>query len=92
MLRYDGGSLRSIQQLTSAKLTQLSDLYAMAGNQKYLLDENVQVLLKDAGSSSGYYATTLSEINADDYSLVGWYDDMGCPAGGRIRIIVATAN
>ncbi|MFQ8758550.1 MAG: hypothetical protein ACLSAF_02815 [Intestinimonas sp.] len=64
----------------------------MAGNQKYLLDENVQVLLKDAGSSSGYYATTLSEINADDYSLVGWYDDMGCPAGGRIRIIVATAN
>ena len=92
VLRYDGGSLRSIQQLASAKLSQLSDLYAMAGNQKYLLDENVQVLLKDAGSSSGYYATTLSEINADDYSLVGWYDDMGCPAGGRIRIIVATAN
>ena len=28
VLRYDGGSLRSIQQLTSAKLTQLSDLYA----------------------------------------------------------------
>ena len=40
--------------------------------------------------SSGCYATTLSAINAEDYSLRGWYDELGCPGGGRIRILVAT--
>lgn len=92
VLIYDDGSLKSIRQLSSVTLTGLSDLYAMAGNQKYALDENVQVLLKDSGSSSQYYPTSLSEINASDYTLKGWYDDMGRAAGGRIRIIVATPS
>ena len=87
MLLYDDGSLKTIRQLQKVALTQLSDRYAMAGNQKYLLDENVQVLLQ---GSSGCYATTLSAINAEDYSLRGWYDELGCPGGGRIRILVAT--
>lgn len=84
---YDDGSLKTIRQLQKVALTQLSDRYAMAGNQKYLLDENVQVLLQGSG---GCYATTLSAINAEDYSLRGWYDELGCPGGGRIRILVAT--
>ena len=84
---YDDGSLKTIRQLQKVALTQLSDRYAMAGNQKYLLDENVQVLLQ---GSSGCYATTLSAINAEDYSMRGWYDELGCPGGGRIRILVAT--
>jgi len=46
------------------------------------------VLLKDA-SEQEYYATTLSQINASDYRLTGWYDPFGYPAGGRIRILVA---
>ena len=87
VLLYDDGSLKTIRQLQKVALTQLSDRYAMAGNQKYLLDENVQVLLQ---GSSGCYATTLSAINAEDYSLKGWYDELGCPGGGRIRILVAT--
>lgn len=87
VLLYDDGSLKTIRQLQKVALTQLSDRYAMAGNQKYLLDENVQVLLQ---GSSGCYATTLSAINAEDYSLRGWYDELGCPGGGRIRILVAT--
>ena len=87
VLLYNDGSLKTIRQLQKVALTQLSDRYAMAGNQKYLLDENVQVLLQ---GSSGCYATTLSAINAEDYSLRGWYDELGCPGGGRIRILVAT--
>ena len=87
VLLYDDGSLKTIRQLQKVALTQLSDRYAMAGNQKYLLDENVQVLLQGSG---GCYATTLSAINAEDYSQRGWYDELGCPGGGRIRILVAT--
>ena len=92
ILLYDDGDIKSIKQLESVTLTQLSDLYAMSNNQKYLLDDNVQVLLRDPGISGGYYTTTLSEINDTDYTLKGWYDDFGYSAGGRICIIVATAQ
>ena len=71
-------------------LTELGDLSAMAGNRKYALAEDVQVLLKD--SSGDFYATSLSEINAEDYSLTGWYDDLGYAAGGRIRILIAVPD
>ena len=84
---FDRSKMCIRDRLQKVALTQLSDRYAMAGNQKYLLDENVQVLLQGSG---GCYATTLSAINAEDYSLRGWYDALGCPGGGRIRILVAT--
>ena len=90
VLLYEDGELSSIQQLEDVTLTQLSTLYAMAGNQKYLLADDVQVLLRDTSLSGGLYATTLDQINDEDYTLKGWYDDQGFPAGGRIRIIVAT--
>lgn len=83
------GTVKSIQNIDSVKLTELSSLYAMAGSRKYVLDEAVQALVFKAGS--GYHAVSLSSINAEEYSLVGWYDNFGCTAGGRIRIIVATA-
>ena len=89
-LYYDeDGSIRSMRQLSSVTLTELGSLSAMAGSQEYTLDENVQVILRSSGSS-GYYETTLSAINAEDYTLKGWYDNLGYSAGGRIRIIVAT--
>lgn len=90
VLLYDDGQLSSFQQLEDVTLTQLTSTYAMAGSQKYLLAGDVQVLLRDTGTSGGLYATTLDQINDEDYSLKGWYDDMKFPAGGRIRIIVAT--
>ena len=85
----EDGSIRSMRQLSSVTLTELGSLSAMAGSQEYTLDENVQVILRSSGSS-GYYETTLSAINAEDYTLKGWYDNLGYSAGGRIRIIVAT--
>ena len=36
-----------------------------------------------------YDATTLSQVNTEDDSLVGWYDHAGSPAGGRARVITA---
>ena len=92
ILLYEDGNIDSIRQLKSVTLTQLSDLYAMAGNQKYMLADQVQVLLRDTSATDGYYLTSLSEINDTDYTLTGWYDDLGYSAGGRIRIIVATAR
>lgn len=61
----------------------------MAGNKKYAIDEDAQVILRSSGSS-GYYAAMFSAVNASDYSLTGWYDNLGYSAGGRIRLIVAT--
>ena len=85
----DDGSIKSMCQMTSVTLTELSNLTAVAGNKKYAIDEDAQVILRSSGSS-GYYAAMFSAINASDYSLTGWYDNLGYSAGGRIRLIVAT--
>ena len=89
MLVYEKGSLRSIRQLTQVSLDGLSALSAMGGGREYPIAENVQVLLRDGSGSRGYYQTDLSQINGEDYTLTGWYDDLGYSAGGRIRILVA---
>lgn len=85
----DNGALKGMRQLSSVNLTGLTSLTATAGSSKYALAEDVMVLLRDSGQQ-GYYPTTLSAINSTDYSLVGWYDNQGASAGGRIRILVAT--
>ena len=85
----DNGSLKGMRQLSSVNLTGLTSLTATAGSSKYALAEDVMVLLRDSGQQ-GYYPTTLSAVNSTDYSLVGWYDNQGVSAGGRIRILVAT--
>ena len=91
-LLYEDGEVSRIRQLSSVRLTGLSTLTAETASGTRDLDENVQVLLKTGTLSSSYYLTTLSEINAEDYVLTGWYDDLGCSAGGRIRIIVAESR
>lgn len=85
----DNGSLKGMRQLSSVNLTGLTSLTATAGSSKYALAEDVTVLLRDS-SQQGYYPTTLSAVNSTDYTLVGWYDNQGASAGGRIRILVAT--
>ena len=90
MLVYEKDSLRSIRQLTQVSLDGLSALSAMGDGREYPIAENVQVLLRDGSGSRGYYQTDLSQINGEDYTLTGWYDDLGYSAGGRIRILVAT--
>lgn len=88
-LVYEDGSLKSIRQLTSVSLDSLSALSAMGGGKEYTLAEDVQVLLRDGAGSRAYYLTDLSQVNGEAYKLTGWYDSLGCSAGGRVRIIVA---
>ena len=89
-LIYEKGSLKSIRQLTSIPLNSLSSLSAMSGDTEYKLAENLQVLLWGGTGQPDYYWTDLSQINSEDYKLTGWYDSLGCSAGGRIRVIIAT--
>lgn len=89
VLQYEDGNLTSIIQLSGVTLDSLGSLLAMSGNQEYPLSEDVQVLLRDGTGIYAYYAASLSQINTEDYDLTGWYDDLGCAAGGRIRIITA---
>lgn len=89
ILNYEDGQLKSMRQLKSVKVTALTNLTATADNREYRVSETVQVLLKDSAYEDKFYATTLSQINASDYQLTGWYDDYG-GAGGQIRILVAT--
>ena len=92
VLDMDDGEIENLRQLESVTITRLSELYATSSNRRYQLAEDVQVLLRDTSSAQGYYATTLSDINDEDYTLTGWYDDLGYSAGGRIRILVAVPN
>lgn len=82
----DGSSIKTIKNIASVRLTELAAYTAKAENKKYTVADDVQVYLKKDG---GYYLTDLSSINAGDYSLTGYYDDFGSPAGGQIRVIVA---
>jgi hypothetical protein len=80
------GSIKSMRQMSSVKLTSLSTQTAMASNKKYVVSDDVQVYLRKNGE---YYLTKISAVNADDYTLTGWYDTASGSAGGRIRIVVA---
>ena len=83
------GSVGSIRNTSSVALSNLGTLTAVGGNKTYQLDDSVQVYLH---KDSGYYQVALSSVNPTDYSLTGWYDNFGCAAGGRIRVIIATAK
>ena len=43
-------------------------------------------LLADEGNGEG------PQVNAEDYHLIGWYDSLGCAAGGKIRVLIAVKN
>ncbi len=88
-LIYKNGQLKTMRSMKSVSISSLDNsLTARSGGTSYNIWENVQVLIKDG--SSNVYATELSSINTTDYSLTGWYDDLGYSAGKRIRVIVAT--
>ena len=77
------GSIRSMKRLDSVSLSELSTTWAMVKNKKVTLSDDVQVYLRQ---NSSYYLTSLSAINAEDYTLTGWCDS----ALDHVRIIIAT--
>ena len=83
------GTVKSMVQLVPANIDKLGAASAMSGSKRYELADDRQVSLWYKGQ---YYATTLSQVNAEDYHLIGWYDSLGCAAGGKIRVLIAVKN
>ena len=83
------GTVKSMVQLIPANIDKLGAASAMSGSKRYELADDMQVYLWYKGQ---YYATTLSQVNAEDYHLIGWYDSLGCAAGGKIRVLIAVKN
>ena len=93
-IRYGAdNTVDSMRQMTSVTLSSATAQTAVGSNRQFTVDENVQVYLKRNGqydtSASEYYPTTVEAVNGTDHVLTGWYDNFGCAAGGRIRVIIA---
>ena len=80
------GSVKAMMQLMPLKIDKVGAASVLSGNERYEMADNVQVYLWYKGQ---YYYTKLTSVNSDDYYLTGWYDNFGCAAGKKVRIIVA---
>jgi len=80
------GTVKAIIQLMPMKIDKVGAASVLSGSTRYEVADNAQVYLWYKGQ---YYATKLSEVNSEGYYLTGWYDNFGCAAGKRVRVIVA---
>ena len=76
----------SMQQLMPVLIDGLGAASATCGGTRYETAGDMQVYLWYKGQ---YFATTLSQVNPEEYYLIGWRDNMGCAAGNKIRVLVA---
>ena len=84
---YSGSTISKIKNIEGISLSSSNEQYATSNEKKYLISENVQAYQYVSGS---YYQVSLDSIlDTQKYALRGYYDNLGCNAGGRIRIIVA---
>ena len=80
------GSVKTMVQLMPMKIDQVGAASVMSNGKRFEMADDAQVYLWYKGQ---YYATKLTEVNSDNYHLTGWYDNFGCAAGKRVRVIVA---
>ena len=80
------GTVKSMRQLLPAVIDKVGAASVMSGGKKYETADDMQVYLWYKGT---YYPTTLSQVNSEDYSLIGWYDANGSAARGKIRVLIA---
>ena len=76
----------SMQQLMPVLIDGLGAASATSGGTRYETADDMQVYLWYKGQ---YFVTTLSQVNPEEYYLIGWRDNMGCAAGNKIRVLVA---
>ena len=84
--RETTGSVKAMMQLMPLKIDKVGAASVLSGSERYEMADNVQVYLWYKGQ---YYATKLTSVNSDDYYLTGWYDNFGCTAGKKVRVIIA---
>lgn len=80
------GTVKAMIQLMPMKIDKVGAASVMSNGIRYETADDMQVYLWYKGQ---YYATKLSEVNSEGYYLTGWYDNFGCAAGKRVRVIVA---
>ena len=80
------GTVKAMIQLMPMKIDQVGAASVMSNGTRYETADDMQVYLWYKGQ---YYAAKLSEVNSEGYYLTGWYDNFGCAAGKRVRVIVA---
>ena len=80
------GTVKAMIQLMPMKIDKVGAASVMSNGTRYETADDMQVYLWYKGQ---YYATKLSEVNSEGYYLTGWYDNFGCTAGKRVRVIVA---
>ena len=80
------GEVTSMRQLMPVLIDGLGAAWASSGGARYETADDMQVYLWYKGQ---YFATTLAQVDPEDYYLIGWRDNMGCAAGSKIRVLVA---
>ena len=80
------GKVKSMRQLMPAVIDKVGAASVMSGGKKYETADDMQVYLWYKGT---YYPTTLSQVNGEDYTLIGWFDNDGRAAGSKIRVLIA---
>ena len=81
------GAVRNMVQLMPMKIDKVGAASVLSSNgERFEMTDDAQVYLWYKGQ---YYYTKLTSVNSDDYYLTGWYDNFGCAAGKKVRIIVA---
>ena len=80
------GSVKTMRQLLPVVVDRLGAASVRSGTARYETADAMQVYLWYKGA---YYATTLSQINTEEYNLIGWYDNNGSAAGQKIRVLIA---
>ena len=80
------GTVKAMIQLMPMKIDKVGAASVMSNGTRYETADDMQVYLWYKGQ---YYATKLSEVSSEGYYLTGWYDNFGCAAGKRVRVIVA---
>ena len=80
------GEVTSMRQLMPVLIDGLGAAWASSNGARYETADDMQVYLWYKGQ---YFATTLAQVDPEDYYLISWRDNMGCAAGSKIRVLVA---
>ena len=81
------GAVKKMVQLMPMRIDKVGAASVLSsGGNRYEMADDAQAYLWYKGQ---YYATKLTSVNSDDYYLTGWYDNFGCTAGKKVRVIIA---
>jgi hypothetical protein len=90
VIQYDAnGAVSRVRNLSELAPESLNKSSLVAGGRTYELADGVQVYIR---KDNDYFAVSPDDVSdIGRYTLRAWYDDLGAPAGGKIRVILAQA-